>query len=138
MPTLTIEDRTATGSPVGTIDLPDVPDYSPRTFEPQDAASSPEPPLGRNEDWVNVTLDLGNGPKMYRRDTNTMPNWAGSCWYYLRYLDPSDPTHVVAPDLEAYWMGPRPAEHGPDDPGGVDQNAKTGNLSIRIGLGWAK
>jgi leucyl-tRNA synthetase len=88
------------------VDLPDVPDYSPRTFEPQDAASSPEPPLGRNEDWVNVTLDLGDGPKTYRRDTNTMPNWAGSCWYYLRYLDPSDTAHVVAPDLEAYWMGP--------------------------------
>ncbi|MGO1318028.1 MAG: class I tRNA ligase family protein, partial [Cellulomonadaceae bacterium] len=72
------------------VTLPDVPDYSPRTYAPDDADSSPEPPLGRNEDWVHVTLDLGDGPKTYRRDTNTMPNWAGSCWYYLRYLDPND------------------------------------------------
>src|SRR5690606_5287391 len=70
------------------VDLPEVPDYSPRTFDPDDVQSTPEPPLGRNEDWVHVTLDLGDGPKRYRRDTNTMPNWAGSCWYYLQYLDP--------------------------------------------------
>ncbi|MBE1877724.1 leucine--tRNA ligase [Myceligenerans sp. TRM 65318] len=89
------------------VDLPDVPDYAPRTFEPDDVHSEPEAPLGRNEDWVNVTLDLGDGPRRYRRDTNTMPNWAGSCWYYLRYLDPSDTEHAVDPELEKYWMGPR-------------------------------
>lgn len=88
------------------VDLPDVPDYSPRTYDPQDADSSPEPPLGRNEDWVNVTLDLGDGPRQYRRDTNTMPNWAGSCWYYLRYLDPTNADAVVAAELEKYWLGP--------------------------------
>lgn len=88
------------------VDLPEVPDYSPRTFDPQDAQSSPEPPLGRNQDWVDVTLDLGDGPRTYRRDTNTMPNWAGSCWYYLNYLDPTRRDVVVDPALEAYWMGP--------------------------------
>ncbi len=88
------------------VDLPEVPDYSPRTYDPQDANSSPEPPLGRNEDWVTVTLDLGDGPREYRRDTNTMPNWAGSCWYYLRYLDPTSSAAVVPGDLERYWMGP--------------------------------
>ena len=92
------------------VDLPDVPDYSPRTFASDDAQSSPEPPLGRNEDWVNVTLDLGDGPRTYRRDTNTMPNWAGSCWYYLRYLDPfnNGPEALVpvSPELDTYWMGP--------------------------------
>ncbi|WP_265522087.1 leucine--tRNA ligase [Oerskovia flava] len=88
------------------VNLPDVPDYSPRTFEPDDAHSSPEAPLGRNEDWVNVTLDLGDGPRTYRRDTNTMPNWAGSCWYYLRYLDPTDSARLVDPELEKYWLGP--------------------------------
>jgi leucyl-tRNA synthetase len=91
--------------------LPDVPDFAPRTFDPMDADSMPEAPLGRNDDWVNVTLDLGDGPKSYRRDTNTMPNWAGSCWYYLRYLDPTwAPTGdapVVDPALEQYWMGPK-------------------------------
>ena len=101
------------------IELPEVPDYSPRTFEPDDVHSEPEAPLGRNEDWVNVTLDLGDGPRMYRRDTNTMPNWAGSCWYYLRYLDPDDTAHAVDPELETYWLGPRHnATSGPA--GGVD------------------
>ncbi|WP_100423062.1 leucine--tRNA ligase [Sediminihabitans luteus] len=101
------------------VDLPDVPDYAPRTYEPDDADSSPEPPLGRNDEWVHVTLDLGDGPKKYRRDTNTMPNWAGSCWYYLRYLDPTDESHMVDPALDAYWMGPRHnATSGPA--GGVD------------------
>jgi len=105
------------------VDLPDVPDYAPRTFDPDDADSSPEAPLGRNENWVNVTLDLGDGPKQYRRDTNTMPNWAGSCWYYLRYLDPSwdggDQDTVVDEGLEQYWMGP---EHNASAgrAGGVD------------------
>lgn len=88
------------------VDLPEVPDYSPRTFAPDDADSSPEPPLGRNDDWVSVTLDLGDGPKAYRRDTNTMPNWAGSCWYYLRYLDPHNTAAAVDPLLEQYWIGP--------------------------------
>jgi leucyl-tRNA synthetase len=103
------------------VDLPDVPDYAPRTFDPDDADSSPEAPLSRNDDWVAVTLDLGDGPKTYRRDTNTMPNWAGSCWYYLHYLDPAHRTgQVVDPALEQYWMGPG---HNPGDThgaGGVD------------------
>ncbi|MDM7831570.1 leucine--tRNA ligase [Cellulomonas edaphi] len=102
------------------VNLPDVPDYSPRTFDPQDAHSSPEPPLGRNEDWVTVTLDLGDGPKQYRRDTNTMPNWAGSCWYYLRYLDPNADDALVAPELERYWMGPGHGAQEPGSVGGVD------------------
>ena len=101
------------------VDLPEVPDYSPRTFEPDDVTSEPEPPLGRNTDWVEVTLDLGDGPKQYRRDTNTMPNWAGSCWYYLRYLDPDNDDALVDPELEAYWLGPHHnAEAG--ETGGVD------------------
>jgi leucyl-tRNA synthetase len=66
--------------------------------------------------WVNVTLDLGDGPKKYRRETNTMPNWAGSCWYELRYLDPHNDSALVDPAIEQYWMGPR--EGRPH--GGVD------------------
>ena len=47
------------------------------------------------------------------RETNTMPNWAGSCWYELRYLDPSDDERMVDPELERYWMGPqRSRRHG--------------------------
>ncbi|BAU83172.1 leucyl-tRNA synthetase [Streptomyces laurentii] len=89
------------------LELPEVEDYSPRTFDPDDADTQPEPPLSRNEDWVNVTLDLGDGPKKYRRETNTMPNWAGSCWYELRYLDPHNDERLVDPAVEQYWMGPR-------------------------------
>ena len=90
------------------VELPEVTDYSPRTYDPDDASSNPEPPLGGARDWVEVTLDLGDGPRRYRRETNTMPNWAGSCWYELRYIDPGDDDAMVDPVNEAYWMGPRP------------------------------
>ncbi|MER7047195.1 leucine--tRNA ligase [Streptomyces jumonjinensis] len=89
------------------LELPEVDDYSPRTFDPDDADTRPETPLSRNEEWVNVTLDLGDGPRRYRRETNTMPNWAGSCWYELRYLDPHNGEKLVDPEIERYWMGPR-------------------------------
>ncbi|NEA77416.1 leucine--tRNA ligase, partial [Streptomyces sp. SID13588] len=89
------------------LELPEIEDYSPRTFDPDDATAEPETPLSRNEAWVNVTLDLGDGPRTYRRETNTMPNWAGSCWYELRYLDPRNERQFVDPEIEQYWMGPR-------------------------------
>jgi len=98
------------------LELPEVEDYSPRTFDPDDADTEPETPLSRNEEWVNVTLDLGDGPKRYRRETNTMPNWAGSCWYELRYLDPRNGEKLVDPEIERYWMGPREGK----PTGGVD------------------
>ncbi|MEU0786982.1 leucine--tRNA ligase [Streptomyces sp. NPDC006173] len=100
------------------LELPEVEDYSPRTFDPDDANTSPETPLSRNDDWVHVTLDLGDGrgPQKYRRETNTMPNWAGSCWYELRYLDPHNDRKLVDPVVEQYWMGPREGQ----PTGGVD------------------
>ncbi|MFW3459563.1 leucine--tRNA ligase [Streptomyces microflavus] len=100
------------------LELPEVEDYSPRTFDPEDADTQPETPLSRNADWVNVTLDLGDGagPRKYRRETNTMPNWAGSCWYELRYLDPNNDRQLVDPEIEQYWMGPREGQ----PTGGVD------------------
>ncbi|MDQ6937395.1 MAG: leucine--tRNA ligase [Actinomycetota bacterium] len=98
------------------VELPETDDFSPKSFPPDDADSTPEPPLGRLLDWVDVTLDLGDGPKPYRRETSTMPNWAGSCWYELRYLDPDDQQRLVEPAVERYWMGP-----SADRPlGGVD------------------
>jgi leucyl-tRNA synthetase len=102
------------------VELPDVADYSPTTFDPEDADSEPSPPLAKATDWVNVQLDLGEGRKTYRRDTNVMPQWAGSCWYQLRYIDPYNSEAMCDPVNEHYWMGPRPELHGPDDPGGVD------------------
>jgi leucyl-tRNA synthetase len=102
------------------VELPDIPDYAPVQFDPDDADSEPSPPLGTATDWVNVDLDLGDGLKPYTRDTNVMPQWAGSSWYELRYIDPYNKEELCAKENEAYWMGPRPAEHGPQDPGGVD------------------
>jgi leucyl-tRNA synthetase len=102
------------------VELPEVDDYSPRTFSPEDADTEPSPPLSRATEWTTVELDLGDGVKTYRRDTNTMPNWAGSCWYQLRYVDPVETERFVDPENEKYWLGPRTAEHGPTDPGGVD------------------
>jgi leucyl-tRNA synthetase len=98
------------------LELPDTDDFSPTAFPPDAADATPEPPLGRLTDWVDVTLDLGDGPKRYRRETDTMPNWAGSCWYELRYVDPTNDQVIVDPALEHYWMGPDDAK----PLGGVD------------------
>ncbi|MFE4367027.1 leucine--tRNA ligase [Streptomyces sp. NPDC056835] len=111
------EDGTAHALPESMLplELPEVDDYSPRTFDPDDADTQPETPLSRNADWVDVELDLGQGEgvKRYRRETNTMPNWAGSCWYELRYLDPHNSEKLVDPAIEQYWMGPREGQpHG--------------------------
>ncbi|MDR2761714.1 MAG: leucine--tRNA ligase [Planctomycetaceae bacterium] len=63
--------------------------------------NSPEPPLERaSEDWLYI---FRNGKK-YKRETNTMPQWAGSCWYYLRYIDPNNDAALIDPALERAWM----------------------------------
>jgi len=86
------------------VTLPDMNDFEPRILAEDDPAP-PEPPLARAEEWVYVMLDLGDGERVYRRETNTMPQWAGSCWYYLRYLDPTNENTFVDPAVEQYWMG---------------------------------
>jgi leucyl-tRNA synthetase len=73
--------------------LPEVQSYKP--------TGTGEPPLANIEDWVNVTLPDGSGVK---RETNTMPQWAGSCWYYLRYLDPNNDNRGWDSEKEKYWM----------------------------------
>ncbi len=102
------------------VELPEVEDYAPVSFDPDDANSEPSPPLAKATDWVNVELDLGDGLQRYTRDTNVMPQWAGSSWYQLRYIDPTNSEEFCAKENEAYWTGPRPELHGPNDPGGVD------------------
>ena len=104
------------------IELPEVEDYKPVSFDPDDAESSPQPPLAKAREWVEVELDLGlgDGPKTYYRDTNVMPQWAGSSWYQLRYIDPTNDEVFCDLENERYWTGPRPEEHGANDPGGVD------------------
>ncbi|TWS18006.1 leucine--tRNA ligase [Tsukamurella asaccharolytica] len=100
--------------------LPEVQDYAPVAFDPEDADSQPSPPLAKATDWLHVELDLGDGLQDYTRDANVMPQWAGSSWYQLRYVDPTNSEAFCAKENEAYWMGPRPEVNGAGDPGGVD------------------
>jgi leucyl-tRNA synthetase len=74
--------------------LPDL-----KKFQP---SGTTESPLALAEEWVNVT-DPRTGLRG-RRETNTMPQWAGSCWYYLRFIDPQNSSSFCAPDLERFWM----------------------------------
>jgi leucyl-tRNA synthetase len=70
----------------------------PPTLEDYKPTPSGEPPLARAKDWLHL-------PDGSTRETNTMPQWAGSCWYYLRYLDAKNGTSFVGKDAESYWMG---------------------------------
>ncbi|HEY0946706.1 MAG TPA: leucine--tRNA ligase [Opitutaceae bacterium] len=99
----------ATGLP---LTLPDVQSYLP--------SGTGESPLANVTDWLEIWVDLETGaavpatqPKPAgdawvrgRRETNTMPQWAGSCWYYLRYLDPKNDTAIASPELLRYWGVP--------------------------------
>ena len=83
---------------------PELDDYKP--------TSTGEPPLARAEDWVNR-------PDGSIRETNTMPQWAGSCWYYLRYMDASNDESFCGSNAEKYWTG-QADNSGPDAKPGVD------------------
>ena len=75
------------------VSLPELADFRP--------GQTPDPPLSRAPaDWLFVERD----GRRYRRETNTMPQWAGSCWYYLRFLDPRNTLHFVDPEIERAWM----------------------------------
>lgn len=74
--------------------LPEVENYQP--------SGTGESPLAKISEWVETTCPVC-GAKA-KRETNTMPQWAGSCWYYLRYLDPRNDKAFVAPEKEKYWM----------------------------------
>ena len=71
------------------VTLPELDDFRP--------SGRPEPPLGKATDWVRYSDKA-------RRETNTMPQWAGSCWYYLRYIDPKNAERPWDPEKERYWM----------------------------------
>ncbi len=75
------------------LELPEVENYQP--------SGTGESPLANVTDWVNVTLPDGINA---RRETNTMPQWAGSCWYYLRYIDPNNDQQGWDSEKEKYWM----------------------------------
>jgi len=75
------------------LQLPDLEKYEP--------GSNGESPLANSEEWLNVTDSSG---RKGRRETNTMPQWAGSCWYYLRYIDPRNDEEPFSGEKELYWM----------------------------------
>ncbi len=75
------------------VELPELDDYKPH--------GRPEPPLAKApDDWLYPVID----GRRYRRETNTMPQWAGSCWYYLRFIDPNNIDVLVDPEKERAWM----------------------------------
>jgi leucyl-tRNA synthetase len=76
------------------VTLPDVERYEP--------TGTGESPLATIASWVNTTCPTCGGPA--KRETNTMPNWAGSCWYYLRFIDPKNPSAPAAVDKAKYWL----------------------------------
>jgi len=96
IPVLHLADGSVVPLPQDSLPLlpPELHDYKP--------AAGGEPPLARAADWVCTTVPATDVPAM--RETNTMPQWAGSCWYYLRFLDPHNDHAPVDPAIEKYWM----------------------------------
>ncbi len=76
------------------VTLPEVEKYEP--------TGTGESPLSGIDEWVNTSCPKCTGPA--KRETNTMPQWAGSCWYYLRFIDPHNSSHLVGREAEKYWM----------------------------------
>ncbi len=76
------------------VTLPELEDFKPSV--------SPEGPLAKARYWLETEDPVTGKPA--RRENNTMPQWAGSCWYYLRFIDPENPEQLVNPALERYWM----------------------------------
>ncbi len=94
--------------------LPEIDDFRP-TVVAEGSDEMPSPPLGRAKDWATVTR---NG-KTYRRELNTMPQWAGSCWYYLRFTDPWNKNRLASKEAEQYWMLSK-RKDGRPHVGGID------------------
>jgi leucyl-tRNA synthetase len=97
--------------------LPEVEDFRPHASDDPDA--EPQTPLSRATHWLAVQ----RAGRRFHREANTMPQWAGSCWYYLRFCDPQNDQALIDPQVERYWMGgTRP-----------DGAAKTGGVDLYVG-----
>ncbi len=94
--------------------LPKINDFRPRIVA-EGSDTMPEPPLGRAREWATVVRD----GKTFKRELNTMPQWAGSCWYYLRFCDPKNGERLVGREAERYWMVSK-RKDGRNHAGGVD------------------
>jgi leucyl-tRNA synthetase len=95
-------------------------------FQPVES-NDPRPLLAKATDWVTTTAGAaGVDPALLdpstpvTRETNTMPNWAGSCWYFLRFCDPHNTERFVSPEAERYWMGPGSGPGPGGAGGGID------------------
>lgn len=119
--------------------LPEMTDFKPKSIE--DPNSEPEPPLGRAKEWMAVNgIVLSDGSvlpveaavgstyahdgaeytvRAFKRDANSMPNWAGSCWYFLRYFDAHNDQAFVSPEAARYWSNTTD-DKGKPQPGAVD------------------
>ncbi len=86
------EDGTLRTETILPLTLPDVEAYQP--------SETGESPLATIHDWLYGSDEFGS----FRRETNTMPQWAGSCWYYLRFIDPENSGRLIDPEREKYWM----------------------------------
>ena len=95
-PLLHLDDGTVAPVPLDELPLmpPAVDEYKP--------SPDGDPPFARNPEWLNTTDPATGRPA--RRETNTMPQWAGSCWYFLRYIDPQNDQALIDPEKEKYWM----------------------------------
>ena len=92
--------------------LPEMADFTPATSN--DPNTPPSPPLGKAAEWAKTTCPACGGRA--QREVNTMPQWAGSCWYYLRFLDRANDDAFCGANAEKYWMAPTDANPA----GGVD------------------
>jgi len=114
------------------LQLPEMDDFTPAASD--DPAAPPAPPLGKATDWVNTTCPACDGPA--KRELNTMPQWAGSCWYYLRYLDPKNDKRFVDADVEKYWMkptGPLPGGRGSQESTIRNPQSAIGGVDLYVG-----
>ncbi len=127
------------------VELPELDDFTPAASD--DPEAPPQPPLGRAGEWVHVEGYVSeNGAvrlvrpdrpapphvevRRFRRELNTMPQWAGSCWYYLRYLDNGNEEAFVGPAAERYWMAPPTSAAGGR---GDSASARSGGVDLYVG-----
>ena len=114
------------------VELPEMRDFAPEPSDDPDAP--PRPPLSRaDESWRIVKKD----GRTYERELNTMPQWAGSCWYYLRFCDPTNEERFVGTDAEHYWMRAAHKRTGhlsdPSGSGGGLRQAPSGGVDLYVG-----
>src|SRR5262249_9200425 len=111
--------------------LPKMDDYHP------EESDEPKPLLGKAKDWVRTTAGAAGvsskelpSEAPVTRETNTMPGWAGSCWYYLRYCDPKNAQRFCSEEAERYWMGTDARDEQSESRG---RSGNSGGVDLYIG-----